>query len=313
MKISVLGPAGSYSEKAALFFFSKVLEKEADNEMVYFSDIESTVLSLWEKTGPDFAVIPLENSIEGAVGISMDLLNEKEACIATEIILRIDHCLLSLSDSMDEITAVYSHPQGIYQCRPFLRGRLKNARIIETESTSKAALLASKDFHAAAIASADAGKRYGLNVLESGIGSQKNNRTRFVLIYKKQDSQSGFQPDFQSFSPSDCLSNPVFKYVSENEFKKDETGHLYLKTSVISYLKNDKPGALYHILGAFFKNDINLTRIESRPSKKELGDYCFYIDFEGSTSDEHVSKAVEEAKSHSDRLKILGTYGRLAE
>ncbi|WNY26104.1 prephenate dehydratase [Methanolapillus millepedarum] len=298
MKISVLGPAGSYSEKAALLFFSKC-RPDDEKELMYSPTIENAVLNLFNEEQPaDFAVIPLENSIEGAVGISMDLLNEKEVTINAEIIIRIEHSLLSLETSLFNIETVYSHPQGLYQCRNFLREKLKNARLAETDSTSKAAQMAAANPKRAAIASAEAGRKYGLNILETNIQSVKNNRTRFVLISKN---------DAIGISKSKEMMDSV-----SDAFEK-KNGKMDLKTSVISYLKNDQPGALYHILGAFFKHNINLTRIESRPAKKELGDYCFYIDFEGDRSDEGVQDALKEAATQSDRLKILGTYGRLSE
>ncbi|MDV0447623.1 Bifunctional chorismate mutase/prephenate dehydratase [Methanosarcinaceae archaeon Ag5] len=301
MKISVLGPAGSYSEKAAQLFFKKCRPEVADKELIYSSTIENAVLSLWDEKNPaDYAVIPIENSIEGAVGVSMDLLNEKDVAIGAEIIIRIEHCLLSREAALSDIDVVYSHPQGLYQCRNFLRENLKNVRLIETDSTSKAAQMAAANPRSAAIASAEAGRKYGLNTLETNIQSVKNNRTRFVLISKRNES-NGF------------IFGDVLQYVPENEFETDGNGKTYLKTSVVSYLKNDKPGALYHILGAFFEHTLNLTRIESRPAKKELGDYCFYIDFEGDRRDENVQKALEDALEQSDRLKMLGTYGRLAE
>ena len=305
MKVSILGPSGSYTEKAASHLFSNF--SGVFPEFIYQSAIENVVLDLFKDASDrtDFAVIPVENSIEGAVGISMDLLLEKEVTIVAEIVLPITHCLLVSKEfaaktdfSLNDISCVYSHPQGLYQCRSFIRDSLKNARLIETESTSKAALIVSGGCETicAAIASADAGEKYGLVAVKSNIQDNAANSTRFVVLTRS---------DF-------IMSAEMQAFFSREIFSKIDDGSMYLKTSVVFSPTNDKPGALFHILEAFYRHQINLTRIESRPSKKALGEYYFYIDFEGTPANENVSEALLKVSEKSAKLKILGTYGRIS-
>ena len=310
MKISILGPSGSYTEKAAHQIFSDF--SGGTLEFVYLSAIENVVLDLFknESDRADFAVIPVENSIEGAVGISMDLLLEKEVVIAAEVVLPISHCLLlpaafsqPASFSLEDITRVYSHPQGLYQCRSFIRDRLKNARCIETESTSQAALMISNEANkadgkniCAAIASAEAGEKYGLTAVRTNIQDNSSNSTRFFVLMRSDVKM-----------PHEA--QPLFL---RNNFSKTEDGNLYFKTSVVFSPTNDKPGALFHILEVFYRHRINLTRIESRPSKKALGEYYFYIDLEGAPADNNVAEALSKVSDKSSKIKILGTYGKIS-
>jgi Prephenate dehydratase len=306
MKISILGPSGSYTEKAAHQIFSGL--PGGTFEFIYQSAIESVVLDLFKDASEkaDFAVIPVENSIEGAVGISMDLLLEKDMTVAAEVVLPISHCLLlpvktaqNPSFSLEDITCVYSHSQGLYQCRSFIRDQLKNACCAETESTSKAALFVSNEANktdniCAAIASAEAGEKYGLAVVKTNIQDNAANFTRFFIL-KRSDAEM----------PSEA--QPLFL---KDNFSKLEDGNFYLKTSVVFSPTNDKPGALFHILEAFYRHQINLTRIESRPSKKALGEYYFYIDLEGTPDDQSVADALSKVADKSAKLKLLGTYGQ---
>ncbi|MDR2944392.1 MAG: prephenate dehydratase [Methanosarcinales archaeon] len=317
MKVSVLGPAGSYSEVAARAFLETVF-KCSSPELLFCSSIENTVTRLFEEDEngrvSDCAVIPIENSIEGAVGVSMDLLLEKEVSVISEFVLPVRHCLLVSEKiartpgfSPDKITVVYSHPQGRYQCRTYIQEHLKNAVFIETDSTSKAALHVadmSKDNAdaaiGAAIASAEAGKAYGLKTIDCGIQDNSNNSTRFLLLIRPESP-----PDFKAHT-ADAGSRlpPEF-------FSQTESGNIYYKTSIAVSPFHDRPGALFRILEPFYENGINLTRIESRPSKKSLGEYHFYIDFEGCPSDKKVDDSLKLISGRSARLKILGTYGRI--
>jgi len=320
MKISLLGPSGSYTEKAANQFFSNP-KNGVSPEFIYQSAIESTVLGLFkdESERADFAVIPIENSIEGAVGISMDLLLEKEVVIAAEIVLPISHCLLISKNaaedsdfSLDDICCVYSHSQALYQCRSFIRDNLKNARLSETESTSKAALIVSDandgggnsgSFDSAghksvsaAIASAEAGEKYGLKAVRCGIQDNIANFTRFAVLAR---SDAPIQNAANAFLSGDFLS-------------KNDDGSTCLKTSLVFSPTHDKPGALFHILEIFYLRQINLTRIESRPSKKALGEYYFYIDLEGTPADKDVAEALSQVSEKASKVKILGTYGKIS-
>lgn len=328
MKISVLGPAGSYSEVAARIFFDTTFDGH-NPDFLFCSSIENAVLRLFEEdeNGQTAActVIPIENSIEGAVGVSMDLLLEKDVVIIAELVVPVNHCLLVSPEtaqnpkfSPEQITTVYSHPQGLYQCRAFIQSHLKNASLIETDSTSNAAMRVSEVSKKyadgqnvsdnedqssgiyAAIASAEAGKTYGLEAINCQIQDNPGNSTRFVFLIRSESLP--------------CLKDHTYHadvHILPEILSQTGSGRVFYKTSIVTSPPQDKPGALFQILEAFYKHNINLTRIESRPSKKSLGEYHFYIDFEGNPSDKNVSDALKLVEERSTRLKILGTYGRI--
>ena len=310
MIIGVMGPEGSYSEKAAKLWIQKKMLDDA--EIRYFADIEDAFQAVVEGKS-DFSVIPIENSIEGSVGVTLDLLLESGAEIIGEIVVKIEHCLLSKGEP-EKIRVILSHPQGLAQCRHFLKTNIPEAELRSTGSTSHAARLACEFEEMAAIASPEAAECYGLKVLLSNIQDRKENYTRFIVLRASEKNRVQ-QVSFTAENESDevkSYSSP--EQESEREFypeSKTEPEHSSLsasKTSIIVYLEKDRPGALYEILGAFAKNSINLTRIESRPSKKELGDYYFYIDFEGRASDPVVKEALKEIENKIHTLKILGSY-----
>ncbi|WMW24859.1 prephenate dehydratase [Methanolobus sediminis] len=284
MRIGVLGLKGSYSEKAAKQWITKnVLEN--DNILEHCSDIQD-VFTLLENKQCDIGVVPLENSIEGSVGITLDLLLEKDVNIIGETIVTIEHCLLSRGKKED-IKVVLSHPQGLGQCRNFLKKTFPLAELRTTGSTSHAAKLATEFEEMAAIASPETADVYKLDILMPNIQDRKHNHTRFVIITRSETTED----IIRSLRPTDSC-DPY-------------------KTSIIVYLDRDRPGALYSILGEFAKNNINLTRIESRPSKKVLGDYVFYIDFEGNISDDIIKDAIYNIESSVGMLKMLGSYPEL--
>ncbi|SFM24388.1 prephenate dehydratase [Methanolobus profundi] len=280
MIIGVLGPKGTYTEKAARQWIEK---KELENEAVleYCADIQD-VFFLLEDGGCDIGVVPMENSIEGSVGVTMDMLMEGEAHIIGETVVTIEHCLLSRGKKED-IKIILSHPQGIGQCRHSLKEHFPDAELRTTGSTSHAAKLSTEFEEMAAIASPDTAEVYGLNIVMPDIQDRKHNHTRFVVITKLDDDEL------------------------KDKLKSDDPDIAY-KTSIIVYLDRDRPGALYSILGEFAKSNINLTRIESRPSKKVLGDYVFYIDFEGNISDAIIKDAIYNIEPQVGMLKMLGSY-----
>ena len=285
MIIGVLGPTGSYSEKAA----EKWIAKNGGSKVVnlqYYDDIPDTVSAVLDKT-IDLGIIPVENSLEGSVGITLDMLNENDLTIVGEMVVTIKHCLLS-KGKLSDIKIILSHPQALAQCRQFLKKRFANAEIRTTGSTSHAAKLANEFEEMAAIASRESAQMYGLKVLIQDIQDRKENHTRFIVIKSGSTVKTPSEPE-----PS----------VSEK---------ISYKTSIIVYLKKDRPGALYELLGEFAKRGINLTRIESRPSKRALGDYIFYIDFEGHTNDEVIIDALDNITSSVGMLKILGSYPQCA-
>jgi prephenate dehydratase len=315
MIIGVMGPEGSYSERAAKLWALKNGMKAA--EFRYFADIEDAFLAA-VKGKADISVIPVENSIEGSVGVTLDLLLENRALIIGEIVVKIEHCLLSTGEP-EKIRVILSHPQGLAQCRHFLKRHFPEAELRSTGSTSHAARLAGEFEEMAAIASPEAAERYGLKILLSNIQDRKENHTRFIVIRaeEKISSENTLKAGDTGELYSDSCRNAESELHSKLEIPENEKEKASLsacKTSLIVYLEKDRPGALYELLGTFAKRGINLTKIESRPSKKELGDYYFYIDFEGHTSDALIKDALEDikskagTKSKANTLKVLGSY-----
>ena len=220
-----------------------------------------------------FGVIPIENSIEGPVGITLDSLAHKfDLKIYKEIIIPINQNLIvNPGCTMDDIEDVYSHAQAIAQCQEFIReNKIQPHYAI---STARAAKDIIGDNSKAAIGNSKIVELYGLEILQSNIQDVDNNETRFVVVSKKDHEMTG----------------------------KD-------KTSIIFSIYEDKPGGLYKILGIFEKNNINLTKIESRPSKKGLGKYLFFVDFNGHKDDELIQDILEEVDEHTYFLKVLGSY-----
>ncbi|AKB17837.1 MULTISPECIES: prephenate dehydratase [unclassified Methanosarcina] len=310
MIIGVMGPEGSYSERAAKLW---TLGNNKDAEFRYFADIEDAFLAV-VKGKADISVIPVENSIEGSVGVTLDLLLENEAVIIGEIVVKIEHCLLS-KGGPEKIKVILSHPQGLAQCRHFLKRHFPEAELRSTGSTSHAARLAGEFEEMAAIASPEAAERYGLKTLLSNIQDRRENYTRFIVVRAgKNISQTMGVEGVEGESNSITGQNSEHGFYAEPETRREKVSPSACKTSLIVYLEKDRPGALYELLGAFAKRGINLTKIESRPSKKELGDYYFYIDFEGHTSDALIKDALEDIKSKAgtklkaNTLKVLGSY-----
>lgn len=220
-----------------------------------------------------FGIIPIENSIEGPVGITLDSLAHKfDLKIYKEIIIPINQNLIvNPGTKMEDIEDVYSHAQAIAQCQEFIHEN----KIQPHYSVSTAR--ASKDIighgNKAAIGNKVAAELYGLEILKPNIQDVDNNETRFVVVSKNDHEPTG----------------------------KD-------KTSIIFSIYEDKPGGLYDILGIFQKNNINLTKIESRPSKKGLGKYLFFVDFNGHKDDEVVQNILDEIGEKTYFLKVLGSY-----
>lgn len=219
------------------------------------------------------ALVPIENSIEGSVTEAYDLLLKSSANVNAEMNLRIVHCLIShQSVKKDQIRYVYSHPQALGQCRNYLRrfGR----EIISTYDTAGSAKMVKEKgmMDAAAIASKRAAEVYGMQVLEEGIEDEENNFTRFFLLSKSESSSTG------------------------ND-----------KTSII-FSASHKPGSLYEALSEFAKMEINLTKIESRPTRRKAWEYNFYLDFEGHKEDDRCNQVLETLSKKGNFLKILGSY-----
>ncbi|MBF0488179.1 MAG: prephenate dehydratase [Nitrospirae bacterium] len=229
------------------------------------------VFEVVESGKSSFGVVPIENSNEGAVNYTLDMFVDYNLKVYAEILLSINHHLLSKSTD-GEIKKIYSHPQVIAQCRKWLERNMLGVPIFEAGSTSQAAAIAAEEKGVAAIGSELAAKIYDLNIIEKGIANVKDNVTRFLVISKEAQGSTG----------------------------NDMT--------LIMFTAKDQPGSLYEILTPFKKQKINLTRIESRPSKKKAWDYIFFADMEGHIEDKKVKKALDEVRKHSVYLKILGSY-----
>lgn len=293
MIIGVLGPRGSYSDQAANLWLSKehTAPPLKDISLKYCDDIIDTFHAV-VLGNADLGIVPVENSIEGSVGVTLDMLMEHEIHITGEVVVPIEHCLLSRG-KIEDIRVILSHPQALGQCRQFIKSHFPHAEIRTTGSTSHAAKLATEFEEMAAIASRDSAGMYGLNVLLCNIQDWNNNHTRFIVFRKKQEDD-------------DLVWKKVSGRVSEShDTVKSDIPH---RTSIIVYLDRDRPGALYDLLGEFAIRKINLTRIESRPSKRILGDYIFYIDFAGNISDTIIKDALNSILPKAGMMKVLGSY-----
>ena len=265
-RIGVLGPQGTYSEKAALIW----CRERIDATLVYFPDFDYILDSVRQGL-IEAGIVPVENSLEGAVTAVMDLLLRLDVVIVGEVNLPIRHCLIGQGGG--EIKVILSHPQALAQCRQYLHEHYPEAEIRTTGSTSHAARLAQEFPEMAAIAGQDAADRYGLAILAREIQDAGDNTTRFIVVAREGVKASG----------------------------RD-------KTSLVIYLDRDRPGALFSILEEFASRNINLTRIESRPSRKGLGDYYFYIDLAGHPSEPKMSAALSELQAQCAFYKVLGAY-----
>ncbi len=231
----------------------------------------------------DRGIIPLENSQEGSVNISLDLLLKKtDLLISGEVIIPIEHFLLaSPGVEMKDIKEIYSHPQAIAQSGDFVYNNLPEVELNYTDSTASAAKIVKGSNNKAMIGSRRITEIHNLNILAKNIEGELNNHTRFIVVGQKSD-------------------------IKKEKIKKDKN----YKTSIICTPEINRPGVLHEILGEFASRNIDLTRIESRPTKKRLGEYLFYIDLEGHQNDPGLSKALKKVKKMSGFFKILGSYPR---
>ncbi len=270
MKVGIIGPRGTYSEIAARTHF----EKE-DIEIFPFPLI-TDVAEAVEDGEVDAGVVPVESLREGSVGETLDALAWLDVKVQAEIVLTITHHLLGPEEAEFEgIKQVLSHPQALAQCRKTLREELPEAELISVKSTAKAAKQVSKDRkpYMAAIGSRGLADLYDLKIIREDIQKGKEDETRFFCLGKEYGEPTGED-----------------------------------KTSIVFYTKEDRPGILFEVLREFAERDINLTKIESRPSKEALGDYLFFVDFEGHRDDPLVEEVLGVLESKVATLKIIGSY-----
>jgi prephenate dehydratase len=255
--------------------FSEAAAKKwsPDAEMVFFDDMESAVTAVDEGLC-DESIVPVENSLEGPVNVVLDTLLDLRSPIIGEEVLPIKQCLMSRGEFKD-IKVIVSMSQPLGQCRRYIHEHFPLAEVRATGSTAHAAKLAQEFPEMAAIGCSEAAKLYGLKVIREGIQDQPMNHTRFIVLGTHNVAATG----------------------------RD-------KTSLAVYLDRDRPGALYEFLGEFARRSINMTRIESRPSKKVLGDYWFFIDVEGHAAEGVLKEAIAALAHKNTRLKVLGSYPR---
>lgn len=268
-----LGPEASFSEMAK----DKFCEKYQINPYPRPQKTIRQVIEYVTETPEAIGVLPVENSIEGTVRESLDTLmvcDNPNIKILAEIVMPIRHCLLSRTTEFYSITGVISHPQALAQCQNFIHDELpRNLNIIETTSTAEAARsLANYNLTYAAIGSEKTAEVYNLNILKENINDDKSNQTRFVLI---------------------------------GEYDTEKTGRD--KTS-IAFSTDNRPGALLEVLNIFYKNNINLTYISSRPSKQKFGEYIFVVNFDGHIRSKKILNTLSEVKEKTTYMKFFGSY-----
>ena len=270
LQVAYLGPEATFTHQASRVRFGLAATYVPSATIAgVFSEVE--------KGHADLGVVPVENSAEGVVSHTLDVFVDSDLVIADEIVLEVSHCLLARAPSLEGIAKVYSHPQALAQCRAWLAAHLPGRPLVEVASTALAARLAKDDPHAAAVASALAGRLYDLRVVESHIEDAATNVTRFLVVRKGDGS----------------LPAP--------------SGHD--RTTLLLALK-DSPGALHHALAPFATEGLNLSRIESRPSKRRAWQYVFFVDVDGHVADAAMTRALDGARLHCAQLKILGCYSR---
>ncbi len=264
LKVAYLGPQATFTHQAAIKRFGSQVEYVPCESI---TDVFREV----EKNNSDYGVVPIENSVEGAVSHTLDMLVDSDLKICSQVILDISHNLLSLCPK-DKIKRIYSNPMVFGQCRLWLEDNFRRAQRIEVSSTTHAAQLAARQKNNACIASLLAARIYNLKVIARGIEDSPHNITKFLVIGNNDVPATG------------------------NDL-----------TSIIFSIK-DKIGALHDMLIPFKAHKINLTKIESRPSKKKAWDYYFFVEFSGHKDAYLVKKALKQLENNCKFLKILGSY-----
>ena len=263
--VAYLGPAGTFSEQAVYRYFGMAV-----NALPCGSIDE--VFRAAEAGTADFGVVPIENSTEGAINRTLDLLMQTPLTIGSEVSIPIQHNLMTLSGKMDGVHTICAHSQALAQCQGWLNQHYPNILRHAVSSNAEAARIASEDVEVAAIAGEMASKRYGLQVVNAHIQDEPQNRTRFAVIGRKETEPSG----------------------------KDQT-------SLLLSVQN-KAGAVYKMLEPLEKYDVSMTRLESRPAKTGNWEYYFFVDIDGHVREEKVRRALAELKDRVVYFKVLGSY-----
>jgi len=267
IRVSYLGPEGTFSEQAVRKHFGRAVEALATASV-------DEAFRRCESGTAQFTVVPAENSTEGVVGRTLDLLLATPLRICGEVELRVQQNLLCRSDDLSSIKKIYSHAQSLAQCNGWLSQNLPRAERVPVTSNADAARRAAEEPGAAAVAGEAAAERYGLGILAKGIEDDPNNTTRFLVLGNLDPAPTG----------------------------KD-------RTSLVVSAEN-KPGAVHALLTPLAQHRVSMTRIESRPARTRsaLWEYMFFIDVEGHQADEAVARALAELKRNAPYLKVLGSY-----
>ncbi len=268
MKVAFQGVTGAYSEEAARKHFGKDCEPVG---YAYSEQVFETIVS----GVAQFGILPVENSIAGAVAVNLDLLLKEDVFVTAECYLPIRHCLLAHKGVvLEEVRQVFSHPVALAQCRDFLTRRLIKA-VPEYDTAGSAKLIAERHVPGeAAIASKGCAQAYGLNVLAENIQTVKDNITRFLIFVRGKEAPAGVTMQ---------------------------------KTSLVFGAKH-KPGSLLDCLRRFADHGINLTRLESRPVPENPFEYVFFVDLVGGLNEPGVRAAIDELAHDAHRVKVLGSY-----
>ncbi len=265
LKVAFLGPEATFTHQAALRHFGSSCDFAPQASII---DVFDEVARGHSQVG----VVPVENSSEGGVSVTLDQFMNADLQVCGEVFWPVRHVLMAASGSLEDVEKVYSQPQALNQCRDWLRRNLPQAVLVETSSTAAAARQAGVTPGTAAVGSELTAQHYELDILARDIQDNPHNMTRFFILGR------------QSCPP---------------------TGHD--KTSVL-YLAAHQPGSLYRSLSHFAQRGINMTRIESRPAKNRPWEYAFFLDFEGHQDDPKVREALAALQENVDFLKVLGSY-----
>jgi len=265
LRVAYLGPHGTFSEAAVFQRFGQATEGvPADSIDKVFAAVENGTAN--------YGMVPVENSTEGAIGRTLDLLLDSNLNICGEVLLQVHQCLLSNENDLSLIRRVYSHPQSFGQCQGWLNAHVPHAERITASSNADAARLAADESFAAAVAGEQAAANFRLKVLAQNIEDDARNTTRFLVIGKQNVAPSG----------------------------RD-------KTSLVMSAPN-RPGAVHDLLLPLAQHGVSMTKLESRPSRTGLWEYVFYVDIEGHQSDPKVAAALTQLKQIAAFVKVLGSY-----
>lgn len=266
-RVAFLGPAGTFSHAAARELFGLAVRYSEAATM-------DGVFDAVRRGDATYGVVPIENSTEGSVRDAIDALIDGDVSIRQELVLEVNHCLISAASGLTDVARVYSHPQALAQCRGWLAKNLSNAQLVQTPSTAAAAREAVSDTGGAAIGTRLAAELNGLPVLRERVQDVASNVTRFVMLAQEDAPPTG----------------------------RDRT--------TLTFAVQDRLGALRRVLEVFDEHGINLSRIESRPSRQKAWDYVFLADLDGHRLDTPIASALDVLTARCPMLRVLGSYPR---